>query len=137
MTWHYNEQPYDPDETELEALVGFVYEIEEIQTGKKYIGKKLFWKSKILPITKTRKRRKRTKVVSDWKTYYGSSESLKEQVVANGEDLYKRTILRLCETKGDCSYYEAKYQFDNDVLLRDDYYNEFIGLKVHYKHLKR
>ncbi len=137
MTWYYEQKPYEPDESELEGLVGFVYEIEEIETGKKYIGKKLFWKSKILPITKTRKRRKRTKVISDWMKYYGSSEALKEQVLENGEALYKRTILKLCETKGDCSYYEAKYQFDNDVLLRDDYYNEFIGLKVHSKHLKR
>lgn len=137
MTWYYQDKPYDPDEETLQSLVGFVYEIEEKPTGKKYIGKKLFWRSKILPITKTRKRRKRTQVISDWQTYYGSSEHLQEAIAENGADLYKRTILKLCETKGECSYYEAKYQFDNDVLLRDDYYNAFIGCKIHSKHLKR
>ena len=28
-----------------------------------------------------------------------------------------------------------KFQFDNEVLLRDDYYNEFIGCKIHSKHV--
>ena len=114
---------------------GFVYEIEEVSTVKSYIGKKFFWKKKILPITKTRKRRKHTLVESDWQTYYGSSELLKERV-ESGESIYNRVILKLCKSKGECSYYEAKAQFDNNVLFRDDYYNEFIGLKVHSKHLK-
>jgi len=132
MTWSYEGNPFEhaPDDS-----YGFVYEIEEVSTGKRYIGKKFFWKKKILPVTKSRKRRKHTLVESDWKTYYGSSELLKEQV-ASGKSLYNRVILRLCRSKGECSYYEAKLQFENDVLLRDDYYNEFIGCKIHSKHVK-
>ena len=34
------------------------------------------------------------------------------------------------------SYYEAKLQFEKNVLLSDEYYNEFIGCKIHAKHLK-
>ena len=135
MIWTYNQEPFDPDVDELDGYHGFVYEVEEVDTGIKYIGKKGFWRSKILPVTKTRKRRKKTLVESDWRIYHGSSEVLKERV-ANGESLYNRVILRLCKSKGECSYYEAKAQFDNDVLLRDDYYNEFIGCKIHSKHLK-
>jgi len=41
----------------------------------------------------------------------------------------------LCKTKGECSYYEAKKQFEYDVLLNDEFYNEFIGCKIHSKHL--
>ena len=135
MTWYYNDQPYEPSEEDLRSLVGFVYCIEEKNTGMKYIGKKLFWRSKILPITKTRRRRTRTLVESDWKSYYGSNEALKENVSENGSELYNRVILRLCRTKGECSYYEAKLQFENDVLLDDNYYNNFIGCKIHSKHL--
>jgi len=131
--WVYQGNPFEPNS--LEDWYGFVYEIEEISTGKKYIGKKFFWKTKTLPITKSRKRRKKTLVESDWRTYYGSSEVLKERV-ARGESLYNRVILRLCRSKGECSYYEAKLQFEYDVLLRDDYYNEFIGCKIHSKHVK-
>ena len=133
--WQYQGEVFSPDEEFVSNYHGFVYEIEEIDTSKKYIGKKGFWRSKILPVTKTRKRRKKTLVESDWRVYYGSSEVLKERV-ANGESLYNRVILRLCKSKGECSYYEAKAQFENDVLLRDDYYNEFIGCKIHSKHLK-
>jgi hypothetical protein len=67
--------------------------------------------------------------------YYGSSQELKEAVAQRGADNYKREILKLCLTKGECSYYEAKLQFEYDVLLRDDYYNAFIGCKIHAKHL--
>ena len=74
---------------------------------------------------------------SDWKTYYGSSEDLKTLVEKTGDDNYYREILKLCKTKGECSYYEAKEQFERDVLLRDDYYNEFIGCKIHSKHLSK
>ena len=34
------------------------------------------------------------------------------------------------------SYYEMKYQIDNDVLLKpNEYYNAFVGGKIHRKHL--
>ena len=131
--WYFNDKPYDEVD---EQYYGFVYSIEELSTGKKYIGKKFFWKTKILPVTKTRKRRKRVLVESDWRSYYGSNLELKENVDKNGETLYKRVILRLCKSKGECSYYEAKIQFENDVLLDDSYYNSFIGCKIHSKHLK-
>lgn len=132
--WTYNDNNYDETPEEYQ---GFVYIITELDTDKKYIGKKFFWKPKTLPITKKRKRRVKTRVESDWRKYYGSSKEVQQLLEMKGSDNFKREILRLCKTKGECSYYEAKYQFDNDVLLRDDYYNEFIGCKIHSKHIKK
>ena len=134
MTWYYEDKEFTPDESFLEDYQGFVYLLTERSTGMKYIGKKFFWKPKVLPVTKTRKRRQRTKVQSDWMKYYGSSAEVK-LLIERGEASFKREILRLCRTKGECSYFETKYQFDHDVLLRDDYYNAFIGCKIHGKHL--
>ena len=131
--WTYNDNEYDETPEEYQ---GFVYIITELDTDKKYIGKKFFWKPKTLPVTKKRKRRVKTRVESDWRKYYGSSKEVQQLLELKGSDSFKRVILRLCKSKGECSYYEAKYQFDNDVLLRDDYYNEFIGCKIHSKHLK-
>lgn len=127
---------FQPEEINLEEYYGFVYVIIDQSNGKKYIGKKLFWRSKILPATKTRKRRKKTLVESDWKDYYGSSAEVLNLVETRGKDNFKRIILRLCKSKGECSYYEAKMQFEYDVLLRDDFYNDFIGCRIHSKHLK-
>jgi|TARA_B110000483_G_C18055181_1_gene488138 hypothetical protein len=134
MKWLYENKEYDvtPDEYQ-----GFVYLITELDTRKKYIGKKFFWKPKTLPITKTRKRRIKTRVESDWRTYYGSSITVQNLIEEKGLDNWKREILRLCKTKGECSYYEAKEQFEHDVLLSDEYYNEFIGCKIHSKHVRR
>ena len=132
--WIYNNNEHDETPEEYQ---GFVYLITELDTDKKYIGKKFFWKPKTLPITKSRKRRVKTRVESDWRSYYGSSKEVQQLVEDKGSDSFKREILRLCKTKGECSYFEAKYQFDNDVLLRDDFYNEFIGCKIHSKHLEK
>jgi len=131
--WHYNGKEYDETPEEYQ---GFVYMITELDTGKKYIGKKFFWKPKTLPITKSRKRRIRTRVESDWRTYFGSSKEVQTLVESKGNSNFKREILRLCRTKGECSYYEAKEQFERNVLLSDEYYNEFIGCKIHSRHLK-
>ena len=130
--WKYNNEEFNETPEEYQ---GFVYEITELSTGKKYIGKKNFWSPKILPKNSKRSRRIRTRVESNWKEYYGSSEEVCKLVESRGQDKFKREIIRLCKTKGEMSYYEAKMQFDNDVLFREDYYNNFIGCKIHAKHL--
>ena len=120
MSWLYEETEF------IEPLDywGFVYCIENLVTGKKYFGKKQFYFSKI---KKIKGKRKRYLIESDWKDYYGSSEKLLDEIKILGIDNFKRTILKLCMSKSMCSYYEAKYQFDNDVLLNpNDYYNEWI-----------
>lgn len=133
LNWYYQGKEYS---TTPEDYHGFVYIITEIDTGKMYVGKKFFWKPKTLPVTKTRKRRIKTRVESDWKTYYGSSKEVQALVESKGADNYKRDILHLCKTKGECSYLEAKEQFERGVLLHDEYYNEFIGCKIHSKHIR-
>ena len=130
--WYYNEEQF---EVTPEQYQGFVYEITELDTGRKYIGKKNFWKPKILPKTKSRKRRTRTRVESDWRSYFGSNEYIQELVERKGSKGFSREILKLCKTKGEMSYYEAKLQFENDVLLNDLYYNKIISCKIHQKHL--
>lgn len=132
--WTYNDKSFDETPEEYQ---GFVYLITDLTNNKKYIGKKFFWKPKTLPVTKTRKRRVKTRVESDWRSYYGSSTEVKLLVEKHGAESFKREILKLCKTKGECSYYEAKMQFEYDVLLSDEFYNEFIGCKIHSKHLTK
>ena len=132
--WIYNDEIFD---TTPEEYQGFVYRITDLTNNKKYIGKKFFWKPKTLPITKTRKRRVKTRTESDWRTYYGSSKEVQQLVENNGKENYKREILKLCLTKGECSYFEAKYQFEYDVLLSDESDNELISCKIHSRHVRR
>ena len=124
---------YDNAEfTDVGEYVGFVYLITNLTNGRKYIGKKNFYFTK----TRTIKgKRKRTKVESDWKDYYGSNKELQADVEFLGKDLFERKILKLCKSKGEFGYYEAKYQFENNVLENDEYYNTWIMCRVHKKHL--
>jgi len=131
MIWQYKGRRYDPpEEFSHKDAYGFVYLITNKATGQMYVGKKFFWSKKTLPITKTRKRRQRLLVESDWRDYYGSNKHLQEDVKKMGEDFFHREILHICKTKGECAYMEAKEQFDREVLLTDDYYNGIISIKL-------
>tara|TARA_R110002074_G_scaffold140592_2_gene286782 strand:- start:319 stop:744 length:426 start_codon:yes stop_codon:yes gene_type:complete len=134
--WFYKGKEYTPSEEELKLWVGFVYEIKDNSNGKLYIGKKNFWSTRRLAPLKGKTRKRKVVKESDWMKYYGSNEELKLLVESDGPERFSREILRLCETKGLMSYFEAKEQFDREVLFRDEYYNQFIGVKIHASHVK-
>jgi len=67
---------------------------------------------------------------SDWLTYWGSSNSLTDDILEYGIKNFSRKITRLCLNKFECSYYEAEAQFKYKVLLSDKYYNKQIRVRV-------
>ena len=140
MEWIYNGRKFEPPKDfSPDTYYGFVYQITNRGTDKKYIGKKFFWKKKTLPPLKGKKRKRRSLVESDWRDYYGSSANLNEDVQEMGKDVFHREILYLGKAKGDLAYMEAKLQFEKEVLLRDDYYNGIIQIRIggnSVKHLK-
>lgn len=133
MTWLFEDKII---ETLPDNVVGFVYVITNKLSGRKYIGKKLSKFKKIRLKTSrlkngTKKKSKiRYEIDSDWQIYYGSNSVLSEEVKNLGSENFKREILRYCYSKNELNYYEAKYQFDYDVLLSSDWYNEWISVKV-------
>ena len=134
--WLYEGKPYDPEFEEIPSeYVGFVYQITDTETGEKYIGQKRFRKTKTLPITKTRKRRKKTLVESDWRVYYSSSTIIKQAVSEGLSDRYLREILSFGYSKGDLNYLEMFLQVKHNVLFRDDYLNGIINARIHKSHV--
>lgn len=128
-----NGKPFELGELTHKEIYGFVYLITNTQNGKQYIGKKFFWSSRTKQV---KGKKKRLKIESDWKDYYGSNKVLAEEVQTLGKDLYQREILHLCKTKGECNYLEAMEQFTRKVLIGEEYYNEWIFVKVHKSHIK-
>ena len=94
-----------PIETLPDDCVGFVYLITNTVNGKKYVGKKLAKFSKT--------------------TY-------KTVKLKNGN---KKRILYLCRSKAECSYIEARTQFERKVLESNDYYNGQISVRIHGSHI--
>jgi hypothetical protein len=139
MTWLF-------ENTQIEALpedcVGFVYLITNLVTGRKYIGKKLakFSKTtyKVVKLKNGNKKKKkiRSKIDSDWLTYYGSNDELNRDIQTLGQENFKREILYYCTSKAQCSYIEAREQFRHQVLESDAYYNGQISVRVHGSHIK-
>lgn len=138
MTWlHENIQV----ESLPENCIGFVYLITNTISGRKYVGKKLskFSKTsyKVVKLKNGKKKRKRikSKVDSDWQTYYGSNVELNKDVETLGVDKFTREILYYCKSKAECSYVEAREQFNRKVLETTDYYNGQISVRVHGSHI--
>lgn len=111
---------------DIKGYYGFIYQIDNLIDGRSYIGRKYFTKAG----TKQVKGKKRkTRKESDWKDYYGSSPYLLEDIERVGKENFKRTIVRLCKTRGETNYWEAKLQFKFEVLESDKFYNSNILVK--------
>lgn len=138
MTWYYqgNEVIELPDD-----CVGFVYNITNTVSGRMYIGKKLAkfskttYKTVKLKNGTKKKKRIRGKIDSDWRSYYGSNDQLNQDVSTLGNENFTREILYYCKSKSECSYIEAREQFNRRVLESMDYYNGQISVRVHGSHI--
>lgn len=129
-------------ETLPDDCVGFVYLIVNKANGRMYVGKKLAKFSRTSTKTVTlkngtkKKKKVRSKIDSDWQEYYGSSIELAKDIELLGKDNFTREILFFCKSKAECSYIEAREQFNRRVLESDDYYNGQISCRIHGSHIK-
>jgi hypothetical protein len=94
------------------------------------VGKKLAKFKTTKPPLKGRKNKRRGTKESDWRTYWGSSDKLIDEVSKLGEDKFTREILYYCPSRGVASYLEAKEQFERKVLESDEYYNGIINVRI-------
>lgn len=122
---------YDNNELTEELIpkkaIGFIYLITNINTKKKYIGRKLLTKAAYKTIKGIKKAIRKK---SDYEIYYSSSPEIKKEIEIFGTDIFKREILLFCESKSILNYYEEKLQYEIGVLESLEYYNSNIRAKV-------
>lgn len=134
MSWFFLNTKDEFTEEHIGEAFGFVYMITHLKTGRKYIGKKFFTKSKTKQV---KGKKKRSRVSSDWMTYWGSNKKLQEEVKENGEDQYVREILHLCKSRSECSYWETFEIFSRHALMHESYYNEWVSCRIRKDHLTK
>jgi len=128
--WLYQNKEFT--ENDIQQYFGFVYRITNLTNNRQYIGKKFFSRSSSKQI---KGKKKKIRVKSDWESYYGSNEELKNEVKEKGGETFKREILHLCKTRAECSYYESYEIFVSGALLSENFYNSWISCRIHKKHI--
>tara|TARA_Y100001938_G_C8064964_1_gene419655 strand:- start:483 stop:917 length:435 start_codon:yes stop_codon:yes gene_type:complete len=131
MSWYYNGKEFS--QRDVGGSFGFVYCIHNLVDKKRYIGKKFFTKAGYKQV---KGKRKKVRKPSDWEKYWGSNNTLIDDVKKHGESKFVREILYICSNRSDCAYLELKEQIDRRVLEREDYYNDWIMVKVTKKNLR-
>lgn len=134
IQWTFKNKVLTKDDVK-EDWEGFVYVLifTNIKTKevKFYIGKKNFYTNSKRPLGKkelsTDKRKKTYKRVKtyNFEKYCGSSEVLTDYI-DNIDWTFEKKIIRICKTKGDLTYYEAKYLMMYDALKRNIFLNNNI-----------
>ena len=131
--WFYNGKWIDSIEDFPEDTFGFIYITTHEPSGKSYLGKKVLYHNVKKKLTKKelteqtgRGRKSTTQVIqkeSDWKTYYGSEEFIKQKIKEGKQEEFTREIIHLVPNKKLLTYFECKYQFQLGVLESDKWLN--------------
>lgn len=109
----------------VDAHEGFIYLIENLISGKLYVGRKYLWSTRRTKV-KGKKRRKVVRKESDWRTYTGSCDELNADIKREGIENFSFTILSFHKTKGRTNYAEVKEHFGRDVLLEKNDKGEYL-----------
>lgn len=161
MNWTYQNKEVKSTEDMPDGVIGFIYQITDLDNGKFYIGKKSLYSVRNVEVSenvyrklkaegeevkRTKNKTKSTKnkifwrykktvrANTNWKTYTGSNVELNKNIKSGIK--YKKEIIKYCYTKKQLTFYEMKEQFCNDVLENQDlYYNGNISAKFFPKDL--
>jgi hypothetical protein len=131
--WLYNLNQINSLEDIPENSFGFIYITTHTPTGRRYLGKKSLFHNVKKKLTKKqlleqtgRGRKSTTEIIqkeSDWKTYYGSEEFIKQKIKEGKQDEFTRSIICFVPNKKLLTYYECKYQFSYGVLEDEKWMN--------------
>lgn len=119
------------------GYIGFIYRISYTidNVVHDYFGKKVFLHNKKIKISKkakllsgTRKRFIVKQTDSNWLHYFGSCQPLLNFIEKTEDtERFKREILGICKTKQDLAYWETVILIKENVLFRDNCWNNNIA----------
>lgn len=113
-----------------------VYQITRLRDCKKYIGQKKFVNQITRPPLKGKRNKRHSTIESNWRDYWGSNDELLEDIKREGQNGFVRDAVWFCKSKSQMNYLESKAIFSSDAIIRDDYYNSWVSVKVSRNQLK-
>lgn len=116
--------------TEETIPYGFIYEITNMSNNRKYIGKKQCQSIRKRPPLKGKKNKRHQVIETDWRTYTSSSNELNKDIEELGKNNFTFKILQWCDSKWELAYNEMKLQVEREVLLKEEYYNGIINVRI-------
>jgi len=118
------------DSLNIDDYTGFVYEVVEQKTDKRYFGIKKFWKVVKYKPLKGRTNKRHITKETDWKNYMTSSPVMQEKLKSDRKN-YKMYIKKLCKSVTEMKAWEAYYQLEYYVNNEwHKLYNEVINLRL-------
>lgn len=97
----------------------------------RYVGRKLLTRA-------ARRRGKKVRVESDWRSYYSSSPALLAEVERRGPERFRRRIIAFARGKAPLMYLEELAQYVLGVLEQPDrWYNTNIRSRIFGRHLQK
>jgi hypothetical protein len=112
----------------FETAYGFIYEVVNLDTGKRYLGKKNY-----RHMGKSRRTKDNKQPQMSWRTYTGSSEALNKDIEDNGKDHFRFFVIAEYNTKGGLNWGEIWSQTYREIPTRKlpdgerMYYNRVIS----------
>lgn len=132
MEWTYKGKIIDSVDQMPNKTAGFIYIITDIETKRKYIGRKL--------VTRAHRRQKNKKIIrsrveSDWKDYWSSSPDLIQLIEDKGPEKFTREILLFAETKGQLNYLEERFLYTVGAMESEEWSNSNIRSKMYKRNI--
>lgn len=143
VNWTYNGKEIKSLTDMPTGVIGFIYRIQNITTGKYYIGrrtiagikkKRLTLKEKLLPENNRKTFKYEYCESSGWKSYCGSNVLLKDEI-NNKLHEYRKEILYYCFSKSEITYLESREILCSGSLLDPLSYNDWIKCLVYKKNI--
>jgi len=116
-----------PTQEHTDTYQGFVYITTNRTKNMHYIGIKNFRRKVTRKPLKGYKRKRTTYPQSDWESYMGSSDRLKQDIL-DGDNVTK-DIICVCKSKWEMNYIEAWSQLSWDLSLNTAWYNGMVNLR--------
>lgn len=127
--WKYRGDDSDRHAPDGSLMLGFVYRVTEISTGRWYVGKRQMV-SNPKDTRKGARKGSRRRKENDWRKYKTSSTAIVELCEEHGESHFDWEILSFHNSKSMLAWIELGHQVRGDCLRNEMSFNGIVNIRL-------